>query len=99
MAKAYLDNVTVEDDFTDAATCIFQHTSFRVSLIIGTASVDVEYWVVPDGMRAEAGSWRGVTEFRIPGAGTVTRPFLIGGCRFKNHIPGGAKAQVTATIG
>lgn len=97
--KAYLDNVTCGDEFTDDATCIFQHTTFRVSLIIGTASVDIEFYQVPDGMRAEAGNWRGITEFRIPGAGSVSRPFLIGGLRVKNHVPGGTAAQVTAQPG
>lgn len=97
--KAYLDNVTVQDDFTDAATCIFQHTSFRVALIVGTAPIDIEYFVVPSGLRADAGSWQGRTEYRVQGAGTLTRPFLIGGVRVKNHVPGGAKAQVSATVG
>lgn len=97
--KAYLDNVTVQDAFTDDTSCIFQHTSFRVSLIIGTAPVDIEFWVVPDGMRAEAGSWQGRTEYRVQGAGTLTRPWLIGGLRVKNHVTGAAKAQVSATIG
>lgn len=97
--KAYLDNVTVGDDYTDAATCLFQHTTFRVSMIIGTATVDIEWWVVPSGLRADAGSWRGQTEFQLPGAGSLARPFLIGGLRVKNHVPGGTGAQVSARPG
>ena len=97
--KAYLDNVTVGDNFTDDATCVFQHASFRVSMILGTATVDIEWFVVPDGLRADAGQWRGFTEFQLPGAGTLTRPFLIGGLRVKNHVPGQTPAQISARPG
>lgn len=90
-----LENVTCGDAYTAAATADFQLPTYKVSAIVANQAVYYQVRRVPPGLKARAGDWT-PEEFLIPGVGSIIKPYLMGGIRFRNATPTSTDAQVSA---
>lgn len=90
-----LENVTVADAYSASATAVFQLPTFKVSAIVANQAVFYQVERISPGMRAGSGTWT-PEEFLVPGVGSIIKPFLMGGIRFRNANSASPDAQVSA---
>ena len=91
-----LNNVTCGDDYTAAATAIFHLPTFKVDCIVANQAVYYQVEKLQPNMQTGTGVFTDEA-FQIPGTGSIIRPYLMGGIRFKNSSPTAIRdAQVSA---
>lgn len=87
-----LNNVTTEDDFTEAATLTPQLPGAKLNIILANNAAMMQVEHLREGMKVGSGVFDD-EEYLVPGAYSMNR--TVGLVRFRNATPG-LNASITA---